>query len=113
MLSQFLACVLQTGAPAPEIAGGSAYELEEPLGAFDVMASPDRQREMLLALGWDEGLPTVSQLTSHILDRLESECACDVACEDGAAGDALSAGGGDGGAAPTCAYEAGLRDLGI
>ena len=67
---------------------------------------------MLLALGWDEGLPTVSQLTSHILDRLESECAYDVACEDGAAGDALSACGGGGGGG-MCAYEAGLRDLGI
>ena len=74
MLSQFLARVLQTGALAPEIVGGNAYaELEEPSDAFDVTASPERQCEMLLALGWDEGLLTVSQLTSHILDRLARE----------------------------------------
>ena len=89
-LSRFLACVLETGASAPEIAGGNAYELEEPSDTFDAscMASPERQCEMLLALGWDEGLTTVSQLTSHILDRLESQCAYDVAYErmDGAAG---------------------------
>ena len=57
---------------------------------FDVAASPEHLRMMLLALGWNEGLPTASQLTSHILDRLESECACDVAREDGPAGEALS-----------------------
>ena len=47
---------------------------------------------MLLALGWAEGLPTAAQLTSHILDRLEDECACDIADEAGAAGEALHAG---------------------
>ena len=89
LLSDFLGCVLQSGAAAHCIARGNAYDLEGRSDAFDVQAPPERQREMLLALGWEAGLPTAAQLVSHILDRLESECALDIAHETGEAGEAL------------------------
>jgi len=110
LLSDFLGCVLRTDIFAPPISHGCAYELEEPSSDFDVAASPEHLRMMLLALGWNEGLPTASQLTSHILDRLESECACDIACEEGPAGEALS----DASAASfTAQLEAVARRVGI
>ena len=96
LLSDFLGCVLQSGAAAHCIARGNAYDLEGRSDAFDVQAPPERQREMLLALGW-EGTWEAARLAdrrppscvSHILDRLESECALDIAHETGEAGEAL------------------------
>mmetsp|Transcript_69444 Transcript_69444/g.208444 ORF Transcript_69444/g.208444 Transcript_69444/m.208444 type:complete len:98 (+) Transcript_69444:3-296(+) len=60
---------------------------------FDVRAPPATRCAMLRDLGWPEGTqPTAADLVAHILDRLEYQCAYDLAHEEGAVGRAL---GGD------------------
>ena len=73
------------------------WEPSDPLAqgalAYDVRAPLLTRRAMLRELGWPGGeQPSVSDLVGHILDRLEYQCAYDIAFEEGEAGRLLGGG---------------------
>ena len=87
-LNEFLRCNLVL--PSCDGEGLRRAQQFERDGGFDVCAAHEERTHALLCLGWPAGeAPQAPRLVYAIVDRLEYECARDLADEAGEAGDFL------------------------